>query len=72
MFKQYKRTNVAEMRPVTIIEIGGAVNRLISISEADKLSGSPKEGDMIARNPANHADMWLVAKEYFKDNFEVA
>jgi len=24
---------------------------------------------MIARNPKNHADQWLVAAQYFKDNF---
>jgi hypothetical protein len=27
-------------------------------------------GDMIARNPKNHADQWLVSAEYFADNFE--
>jgi len=32
-------------------------------------TGSPKEGDMIARNPANHKDQWLVAAKYFKENF---
>ena len=25
---------------------------------------------MIARNPKNHKDQWLVAREYFADNFE--
>ena len=25
---------------------------------------------MIARNPKNHDDQWLVAKQYFEDNFE--
>jgi hypothetical protein len=25
---------------------------------------------MIARNPANHEDRWLVAAEYFAANFE--
>jgi uncharacterized protein YozE (UPF0346 family) len=25
---------------------------------------------MIARNPKNHDDQWLVAKRYFEDNFE--
>ncbi|MEX0595305.1 MAG: hypothetical protein WD512_02315 [Candidatus Paceibacterota bacterium] len=29
-----------------------------------------KEGDMIARNPENHNDLWLVAKDYFEQNFE--
>lgn len=36
----------------------------------DKEAGSPKTGDMIARNPKNHADQWLVAAQYFADNFE--
>lgn len=42
----------------------------VSISDADLLNGSPKIGDMIARNPKNHNDQWLVAEQYFKDNFE--
>jgi hypothetical protein len=25
---------------------------------------------MIARNPKNHTDKWLVAAKYFADNFE--
>jgi hypothetical protein len=42
---------------------------LISISEADKLNGSPKQGDMIALNPKDKTDMWLVAEQFFKDNY---
>lgn len=42
----------------------------VSISDADRKNGSPKIGDMIARNPKNHFDQWLVAKQYFEDNFE--
>ena len=42
----------------------------VSISEVGKQNGSPKIGDMIARNPKNHSDQWLVAEQYFKDNFE--
>jgi len=42
----------------------------VSISEADKLNGSPKIGDMIARNPKDHTDKWLVAKKYFEENLE--
>ena len=73
-FKQYRRTHIAEMRPVTDDEIiGGAENCMrarISISAQDRENGSPKFGDMIARNPKNHADVWLVAARYFADNFE--
>lgn len=65
-FKQYRRKSISEMRPY---EEGENVDK-ISISEADKLNGSPKLGDMIARNPKNHNDQWLVAEQYFKDNLE--
>ena len=41
----------------------------ISVSDEDTKAGSPKEGDMIARNPKNHKDLWLVAKGYFEANF---
>ena len=43
---------------------------LVSISEADKTNGSPKIGDMIAFNPKSKTDMWLVAKQFFDDNYE--
>ena len=46
------------------------VGQNVSISKADRDAGSPKAGDMIARNPANHDDQWLVAAKYFADNFE--
>jgi hypothetical protein len=65
-FKQYRRTQIAEMRPY---EPGESVDG-ISISPADQDAGSPKLGDMIARNPKNHADRWLVSAQYFTDNFE--
>jgi hypothetical protein len=42
----------------------------VSVSAEDRAAGSPKHGDMIARNPNNHADQWLVAAQYFADNFE--
>jgi hypothetical protein len=67
MFKQYRRTQIAEMSPY--VE-GENLNIMVSVSAADRKAGSPKVGDMIARNPKNHMDMWLVAEQYFKDNFE--
>lgn len=71
MFKQYRRKQIAELRPVTaedfiVIKSSG----LISVSVEDMKAGSPKLGDMVARNPKNHADQWLVAEKYFQDNFE--
>tara|TARA_R110000764_G_C10977434_1_gene379932 strand:- start:264 stop:479 length:216 start_codon:yes stop_codon:yes gene_type:complete len=43
----------------------------VSISEADKNNGSPKFGDMIAFNPKDKTDMWLVAEEFFANNYEL-
>ena len=76
-FKEYRRTNIAEMRPVTKeeLELGRLITtftstrKAISVSGEDLQNGSPKEGDMIARNPKNHNDLWLVAKQYFEENF---
>lgn len=42
----------------------------VSISDADKNNGSPKEGDKIALNPKDPTDMWLVAKQFADDNYE--
>lgn len=74
-FKQYRRKQIAELRPLTDeeLEAGRLISTqkyCISISEADLNNGSPKKGDMIARNPKNHNDQWLVAKDYFEQNFE--
>ena len=82
-FKKYRRTQIAEMRPVTDYDIevfnkhAGELIVMnekrvvkVSISVEDLANGSPKIGDMIARNPKNHKDQWLVAEKYFKDNFE--
>ena len=66
MWKQYKRKGLSEMTPYT----EGIDMSRVSVSESDKEAGSPKEGDMIARNPKDHNDQWLVAKKYFEDNLE--
>lgn len=66
-FKQYRRRQIAELRPY---EQGETLGPEVSVSQADREAGSPKPGDMIARNPKNHADKWLVAAAYFAENFE--
>jgi hypothetical protein len=68
-FKQFRRKQIAELRP---FEDGEQLSKRVSVSQSDKEAGSPKVGDMIARNPKNHDDQWLVAKQYFEDNFEPA
>lgn len=65
-WQQYRRRRITEARPYK----PGETMAGISISVIDQEAGSPKSGDMIARNPANHADQWLVAVKYFADNFE--
>jgi hypothetical protein len=65
-FARYRRKQIAELRPY---EVGEDLGR-VSVSPEDRRSGSPKAGDMIARNPKNHADQWLVEAKYFADNFE--
>ena len=67
-FKNYRRKQIAELRPYKQDE---QLSEKVSISQVDKDAGSPKIGDMIARNPKNHQDQWLVAKKYFEDNFEL-
>jgi hypothetical protein len=44
----------------------------VSVSAEDRKAGSPRAGDMIARNPKNHADQWLISAAYFAENFEPA
>ena len=65
-FKQYRRKQIAELRPY----VEGETIVAVSLSSEDIKAGSPKVGDMIARNPKNHSDQWLVAKQYFADNFD--
>jgi len=78
-FKQYLRKQVAELRPVTENDIKlykaddsipASFQSKVSVSDEDRKNGSPKIGDMIARNPKNHNDKWLVSEAYFEDNFE--
>ena len=62
------------MRHVTDLEVAGGVLLLldcdISVSQADIDNGSPHTLDMIARNPKDHSDQWLVAAQYYVDNLE--
>jgi len=66
-FKKYRRKSISEMRPYVAGEVLPAY---VSISDSDKKTGSPKVGDMIARNPVKHDDQWLVEAAYFAANLE--
>lgn len=63
-WNKYRRKGLAEMRPYIMGE------DLIDISIS--ITDIPGPGGMIARNPANHADQWYVARQYFEENFEPA
>lgn len=66
-FRRYiRKTITSEMRPYRL----GESTRYISISFADRGLGCPKPGDMIARNPDNHNDQWLIEGKYFLEHFE--
>lgn len=69
-FKKYRRISIVELRPVTQWDIDRFANSIYSVSIEDLKKGSPKIGDMIARNPKNHLDQWLIAKDFFEQNFE--
>jgi hypothetical protein len=70
VWKEYRRRPKikTEMRPYA----DGEDLHNVSISPVDRMKGSPKAGDMIARNAATHDDQWLVAKQYFEENYEEA
>lgn len=75
-FKKYKRKGCIEARSYTPFhknqneEVYLLQSNGVSISKADIFNGSPKKGDMIARNPNDPNDMWLISKEYFEKNYE--
>jgi hypothetical protein len=64
-WQQYRRTTILDMRPY---EPGEDVSK-IEISPIDAANGSPKEGDMIARDPNDEEKGWLVSEHYFEHNF---
>ena len=67
-YGRYRRTGIAEMTPWEPgMDMAG-----VSISETDLKNGSPSQGDMVARNPVDHSDKWLVSRAYFQSNFEPA
>jgi len=65
-FQRYRRRAYAELRPY----VPGEDLSNVSVSPVDTENGSPQPGDMVARNPVNHDDQWLVSAAYFRENFE--
>ena len=67
-WKPYRKRLLTWMRPYQENEDMTG----ISVSDPDKEKGSPKSGDMIASNPENPRDRWLVSEAYFKANYVFA
>ncbi|WP_019025346.1 MULTISPECIES: hypothetical protein [unclassified Thioalkalivibrio] len=65
-FKKYRRKTIVDVRPY--IE-GEDLAGKVSISREDELNGSPRPGDVIARNPDNAAQ-WLINAAEFQEKFE--
>ena len=66
--KNYRKKQLQPMEPWTSeTDMVG-----VSVSDADKANGSPKDGDMIAVNPSAASDRWLVAADFFTANYEEA
>jgi hypothetical protein len=68
-FAVYRKTTIAHARPYVV---GEDLTGVITSPEALE-GGSPKEGDMIVRDPMDHlATQVLVTAQYFRNNYELA
>lgn len=66
-YLNYRKSKSTEMtRWVTGFDMEG-----VSIADTAIAKDSPKDGDMIARDPNNHDDRWLVDAAYFKANYDL-
>lgn len=64
--KLYRKKTTQQMEPwIEGYDMSG-----VSVSEPDQQNGSPMVGDMIAVNAENAEDKWLVAAEFFNQNYE--
>jgi len=62
----YRKTALQELHPWTT----DTPMALVSISASDAEKGCPKPGDMIACNPDDVTDWWLIEEQFFKDSYE--
>lgn len=67
MIKLYRKTQTQPMYPY---DPAKGLPFGCSVSQADRDNGSPLLGDMIAVNPKDKTDTWLVAKKFFEENYE--
>jgi hypothetical protein len=64
-FQRFRKNEYCEMRPY----LEGEDMTGIAVGDVDARNGSPRKGDMIARNPRNPEDRWLVSEEDFLNNY---
>ena len=65
MYKQYRKKTPIDVMPWSEdIDMSG-----VTVNPNDRYAGSPKLGDMIGRNPNNHADRWLISERYFAESY---
>lgn len=44
----------------------------VSVGDDDRANGSPQTGDMIAHDPENPKDEWLINEKFFTEKYEAA
>ena len=64
MFAKYIRTHVTELRPYLLGED-------LTHIHVNSVDNPQRDMGMVARNPANHDDMWYISQQYFKTNFKL-
>ena len=64
---KYRKIQIDELRPYAKGEQLGAG---VKIAPEDRDTGSPKDGDMLARDPEKPDEQWLVSGRYFNANYE--
>jgi len=65
-WKKYRKTGIAEMKPLLHKDWNP---RTLNLSVADRANGHPKMGDMLARDPLNHSDRWVVSGTFFRSHY---
>jgi hypothetical protein len=65
-YKDYKRKGSVSARPY----VEGEDMTGVSLSDADRVTGHPKVGGMMARGE-DHNDQWYINEAFFKKNYEV-
>jgi len=64
MWKKYRKGTITEMMPWTPDVSMDAVTVGVEFR-----ANHPRKGDMVARDPNNPSDMWLVVEEFFDNNY---